>query len=146
MQAHGHVNRPVVNMFVGGLLKLAAVYILTGNREIGILGTPIGTLLCYLAICALNLYSIRKLLPNPPAIVKNLLRPFLAAAIMGVLTYLSWWGLKRAGIGSSVILCGVPILVGVIVYCIMAVRLKSITREDCLLLPKGEKIAKLLRL
>ena len=36
--------------------------------------------------------------------------------------------------------------VGVVVYCFTAVRLQVITREDCLLLPKGEKIAKLLKL
>ena len=146
MQAHGHVNRPVINMFVGGLLKLVAVYVLTGNREIGILGTPLGTLLCYLSICTLNILSIRKLLEEPPALLKNLARPFLAAAIMGLLTWLSWFGLKNLGISSRLILCGAPIAVGVIVYCLAAVKLKVITREDCLLLPKGAKIAKLLRL
>ena len=36
--------------------------------------------------------------------------------------------------------------VGVVVYCVAAVLLKAITREDCLLLPKGAKIAKLLHL
>ena len=146
MQAHGHVNRPVINMFVGGILKLVAVYVLTGNREIGILGTPLGTLICYLSICTLNILSIRKLLEEPPALLKNLARPFLAAAIMGLLTWLSWFGLKSLGISSRLILCGAPIAVGVIVYCLAAVKLKVITREDCLLLPKGAKIAKLLRL
>ena len=146
MQAHGHVNRPVINMFVGGLLKLVAVYVLTGNREIGILGTPLGTLLCYLSICLLNILSIRKLLEEPPALLKNLARPFLSAAIMGAITWLSWFGLKSLGISSRLILCGAPIAVGVIVYCVAAVKLKVITREDCLLLPKGAKIAKLLRL
>ena len=146
MQAHGHVNRPVVNMFIGGLLKLAAVYILTGNPNIGILGTPLGTLLCYLVITALNILSIRSLIPEAPALVKNLARPFLAAAFMGLLTWLSWYGLKHIGMDSRLILCGAPIAVGVVVYCLAAVKLKVVTREDCLLLPKGEKIAKLLRL
>ena len=146
MQAHGHVNRPVINMFVGGVLKLVAVYVLTGNRQIGILGTPLGTLLCYLSICTLNILSIRKLLEEPPALLRNLARPFLAAAIMGALTWASWFGLKNLGFTSRLILCGAPIAVGVIVYCLAAVKLKVITREDCLLLPKGAKIAKLLKL
>ena len=37
-------------------------------------------------------------------------------------------------------------MVGVVVYALAAVKLKVITREDCLLLPKGAKIAKLLKL
>ena len=146
MQAHGYVNRPVVNMFIGGVLKLVAVYVLTGNKAIGILGTPIGTGLCYIVICALNIFSIRSLIQNPPAIVRNLLRPFLAAAIMGVFAWASWYGLKFIGISSRLILCALPILVGVVVYVVAAVKIKVVTREDCLLLPKGEKIAKLLKL
>ena len=146
MQAHGHVNRPVVNMLLGGLVKLIAVFILTGNPHIGIVGTPIGTLLCYLCICLLNIGSIRQLIGHPPAIVKNLIRPFSAAAIMGIVTYAVWYGLKAAGMTSRIILCGAPILVGVVVYLVLAIKLKAITREDCLLLPKGAKIAKLLHL
>ena len=146
MQAHGHAGRPVVNMLIGGLLKLAAVFILTGNPNIGILGTPIGTLLCYLAICVLNIFSIRSLLKNPPAIAKNLIRPFLAACVMGIFVMGAFLGLKTLGISSRLILCGAPIAVGVAAYALAAVKIKVVTRADCLLLPKGEKIAKLLKL
>jgi len=148
MQAHGHVNIPVINMFIGGILKLVAVFVLTGNPHIGIVGTPIGSLLCYLCITILNIFSIRRVLENPPAIIKNLLRALLAAGIMGAATYGTWYGL-RALLGtdmSRIIACGVPILVGVATYLIAAVKLKVITKEDCLLLPKGEKIARLLHL
>ena len=146
MQAHGHATRPVINMLIGGLLKLGAVFILTGNPNIGIVGTPVGTLLCYIAIAVLNIYSIRSLLDHPPAILKNLLRPFLAALVMGVFVFAAFTGLKIVGFSSRIILCGAPIAVGVIAYALAAVKIKVVTREDCLLLPKGEKIAKLLKL
>ena len=146
MQAHGHATRPVINMLIGGILKLAAVFMLTGNPNIGIVGTPVGTLLCYLAISVLNIYSIRTLLEHPPAILKNLVRTFLAAVIMGVFVFAAFTGLKMVGISSRLILCGAPIAVGVVAYVLAAVRIKVVTREDCLLLPKGEKIAKLLKL
>lgn len=146
MQAHGNVNRPVVNMLAGGLLKLAVVYILTGNPKIGIVGTPIGTLLSYVVICILNVYSIRTLVEEPPRMLRNLIRPFAAAAIMGLCAWLTWWDLTQLGISSRVLLCAIPVGVGVVVYAVAAVVLKVITKEDCLLLPKGQKIAKLLRL
>ena len=146
MQAHGHASRPVINMLIGGVLKLAAVFLLTGNPNIGIVGTPVGTLLCYLAISVLNIFSIRTLLPHPPAILKNLVRTFLAALIMGIFVFAAFTGLKMAGITSRLILCGLPIAVGVLAYVIAAIKIKVVTREDCLLLPKGEKIAKLLKL
>ena len=146
MQAHGHAVVPVVNMFIAGAARLAAVYILTGNPNIGIVGTPIGAMLCFLCIAVLNLSSMRRVLENPPAIVKNLGKPFLAAAIMGVGVYGVLQLLMKAGIASRLILCALPILVGVAIYCVAAVLLKAVTREDCLLLPKGEKLAKWLHL
>ena len=146
MQAHGHAVVPVINMFISGFLRLLVVFILTGNRDIGIIGTPIGAMLCFLCITVLNVLSMRRVLDNPPAIVKNLLRPFLAAAIMGVLVYGTRLGLTTLGISSRLILVGIPMAVGVAAYGISAIGLKAITRADCMLLPKGEKIAKLLHL
>ena len=146
MQAHGHAVIPVINMFVGGIVKLILVYILTGNRNIGILGTPLGTAACYLCITILNLISMGRCVSEPPAIVRNLVRPFLAAAIMGLCAWGAWFALTSLGITSRLILCALPVMVGVVVYVVAAVVLKVITRDDCMLLPKGEKIARLLRL
>ena len=72
--------------------------------------------------------------------------PEILIAIMAVFAAGALWGLKQLGISSRLILCGLPICVGVAVYAVAAIGFKVITREDCLLLPKGEKIAKLLHL
>ena len=146
MQAHGNVNRPVVNMLIGGVVKLIIVYVLTGNRAIGIVGTPIGTLTSYVVICILNVFSIRSLVADPPRILRNLIHPLLASCIMGVAVWLSWWCLSTAGVGSRVLLAGLPVAVGMVAYVLAAIALKVITKEDCMLLPKGEKIAKILKL
>ena len=146
MQAHGHAVVPVVNMFIAGIMRLAVVYMLTGNPNIGIVGTPIGATLCFLCIAVLNVFSMRRVMENPPAIVKNLIKPFAAAAIMGGFVRVTLYLLQTLGITSRLILCGLPVAVGVIVYAVAAVLFKAITREDCLLLPKGAKIAKLLHL
>ena len=146
MQAHGNVNRPVVNMLIGGVLKLIVVYVLTGNPAIGIVGTPIGTLLSYVVICILNIFSIRSLVADPPHIIRNLVRPFLAACLMGLAVWLTWWSMSTVGISSRTLVTIVPVAMGVVVYLLAAIVFKVITREDCLLLPKGAKIAKLLKL
>ena len=148
MQAHNHAKAPVVNMLLSGIMKLAVVYILSGNPSIGILAVPLGTALCNLCIAILNLFVMRRYVPQKPAILTNVLRSFLPAAIMGVVVFLTQKGivLLLGADVSSIILCGIPIAVGGCIYLICAVVLKSITRDDCLLLPKGEKLAKLLHL
>ena len=100
MQAHGHAGRPVINMLIGGVVNLVAVYVLAGNAVVNILGTPIGLLMGYVVISILNILSMRHLLPKPPAILPNLLRSFFAAAVMGVLAWGALWGAeshRRAG-------------------------------------------------
>jgi len=146
MQAHGHAGIPVVNMLCSGVVRLVVVYILAGNPAIGILGVPMGTALCNLCIAVLNLLSIRRCVPQKPAIFRNMLRPLVPVALMGVVAWLLWQGLTLVGITSRVLLCGIPVGGAGVVYLVSAILFKSITREDCLLLPKGEKLAKLLRL
>ena len=148
MQANGHANLPVINMLVTGAVRMALVYVLTGNPNIGLLAVPALTALGNLATAALNLICMAKVVPQMSAIVRNLLRSLLPALLMGAFAYGSWQ-LILGVLGqdcSRVIQVGGPMLVAVIVYVISAAWLKSITREDCLLLPKGEKIAKLLHL
>jgi len=96
----------------------------------------------------LNLVAIRRKVEQKPRLLQNLLRPALPALVMGVAVFFCYKALVAViGIdGSRVILAGAPIAVGVVVYFLCVVLMKSITREDCLLLPKGDKIAKLLRL
>jgi len=148
MQAHGKAHIPVVNMLLSGGVRLAVVYLLAGNPAIGIVGVPLGAILCYLCISVLNLIGVRKYVPQKPALVKNLLRPVLPAAIMGLAVYGCYWGLQQwlGADGSRLILCGAPIVVGVVVYFVCVVLFKSITADDCKLLPKGDKIAKFLHL
>ena len=148
LQAHGYAHVPVINMLLCGVVKLAVVYLLVGDPKIGILGAPIGAALCYLCIAVLNLIAARKLISQKPRLLGNLLRPVLPAAIMGAAVYGCQLLLDRilGADASRVILVGVPIMVGVAVYFAGVVLFKSITKEDCQLLPKGEKIAKLLHL
>ena len=148
LQSHGLAHVPVINMLLCGVVKLVIVYILVGNPAIGILGAPIGTVVCYLCIGILNLIAIARLVPQKPALLKNLLRPLPAAALMGIAVFGCYKGLVLllGADASRIILCGAPIAVGVVVYFLCVVLFKAITRDDCLLLPKGDKIAKLLGL
>ena len=150
MQAHGLAHIPVIHTLICGAGRLLVVYLLSGNPYVGILAAPIGTALCYLSIGILNLLAIRRFVPQKPALLKNLLRPGLSALLMGAVVFIVYrllgFYLSADSRLSAVILCGVPVAVGVVVYFVCVVLLKAIKKEDCLLLPKGEKIAKLLHL
>ena len=79
MQAHGDVTTPVINMIIGGIVKVAVNYILVGIPALNIVGASIGTVICYLTITVLDVLamvigldnnkinlSIKRTLPVPP--------------------------------------------------------------------------------
>ena len=148
MQAAGHANIPVINMLATGVVRMILVYFLTGNPSIGLIAVPVLTALGNFATAVLNLICLAKVSSQKCAITRNLLRPLLPALLMGAAAF-GCWQLIVYVLGadcSYIIQVGGPMAVAGVVYLFCAVWLKSITREDCLLLPKGDKIAKLLHL
>ena len=144
MQAHGDVTTPVVNMLIGGVVKVIVNYFLVAVPSLNIVGAAIGTLTCYAVITALDLVAIRRRISTKPRVLRNMLRPALAAVLMGAVTF----GAYRLACHalSPKIACLLALVIAVVCYAVLVVLLRCITYQDCLLLPKGEKIAKLLHL
>ena len=148
MQANGHANIPVINMLTVGAVRMGLVFLLVGNPKLGLLAVPALTALGNAVTALLNLICLAKVVPHKSAIARNVLRPLIPALLMGAAAFGTWQLIIRI-LGencSRIIQVGGPMGVAVVVYIVFAAWLKSITREDCLLLPKGDKIARLLRL
>ena len=143
LQAMGREKVPMATLLTGGVVKLITNYLLVGTPGIEIYGAPIGTTLCYGTIALLNLVIISKNIRGV-AVVRSFLRPFLAAAAMGVFAYFSYMPLNGL-LGARV---GVVAAIGLsaCVYLVLLVVFRALPREDVVMLPKGEKIARLLRL
>ena len=71
-------------------------------------------------------------------------RPMLAALIMAGVSYLIYMGLTF--FVSSKIAVIIAIFAAIAVYVLAAVFTKAITRDEIIHMPKGERIAALLRL
>ena len=98
-----------------------------------------------MTITVLDLIAMRRSVTTRPAIFRNVLRPAAAAGIMGAATFFAA-ALLRNLTDSNTIVCLGALIAAVIVYAIFVVVLRCITYEDCMLLPKGEKIAKILHI
>jgi len=143
LQAMGRVKVPMKTILIGGVVKLTTNYILVGTQGIEIYGAPIGTTLCYGTIALLDLIIIAREVRGV-SVVRCFFKPFLASALMGVFTYFCY-GPVRGMLGAKL---GVVVTVGLsaVVYLIALIVLRALPREEVLMLPKGQKIAKLLRL
>ena len=144
MQAHGYVYIPVINLIIGGVAKVLINLVLVGNPRINIVGVPVGTVICYMLITMLDLIAIRRILRNPPRLIPNVIKPALASVAMGAAAFVLNKLCLLIGL-PLVLRTGFSILGAAAVYAVLVYALRIVTRDDCSLLPKGDKIAKLLR-
>jgi stage V sporulation protein B len=153
LQASSRERLPVFTMLIGGGLNIVLNWFLVGNPDINIYGAPIGTLICYVAMSGLNLWFVMNKLPERPKLGKVFFKPLINCIVMGAAAWIVYPAmLELIGAGPEperkivlVALLG-AIAVAVLVYAVMTIITKAITLEDMKLIPKGEKIAKLLRI
>ena len=144
MQSHGDVNTPVIHMLIGGVVKIIINFILVSNPAINILGAPIGTLVCYVLIAGLNLFAMARK-GYAVNLARTMAKPLLASLLMGAAAFGAKLGLERLGMRNVVVVIG-AIAAAAIVYLLAVFLLRVLTRDDCNLLPKGDKIAKILKI
>lgn len=153
LQASGHEKLALVALPVGGLVKIAVNYVLVGIPEVNISGAPIGTLVCYGVITALNIIFITVRIPERPDYLKITARPLACSLIMGAAAW-GVYGLAErfllpalgGGRVGGILCLGIAVVVAVAVYGVLVIALRAVTREDVLLAPGGEKLANLLKL
>ena len=150
LQASGREKMTTFSIITGGLVKITVNWFLVANPSINIYGAPIGTLLSYVTMCAMNLIFIFRSFEKAPSLKRILVRPLISAAFMGVAAYFVYYGLASVlNYGSTLQMTAgmcLAILAAVVVYTVSVIFLRAITAEDMRLIPKGEKIAKLLHM
>ena len=152
LQSYGHENLPILTVIIGGVVKVAMNYVLVGNAAINIKGAPISTLCCYAVIAGLNLFFVWKYSPEKPRYLAIFAKPVVASALMGVAAW-SVHGLLQKLLSGSLSPFGANAIgtlggigAGVVVYGILVLALRILTAEDLASLPKGDKIARILRI
>lgn len=160
LQAHGFINLPVIVMVLGGIVKIVNNYNLVG--AIGIAGAPVGNILCFGLALVLDLVVITRVIPNRPRLLPIFAKPAIASAVMGGAAWAVYGLLSRILSSKQVDQAGqtvravsrmgnaagifLAIAVAGVVYLVLVIALRAISRDDLALMPKGDKLARLLRL
>lgn len=142
LQAHGYVQLPIFTVLAGGGVKIVANYFLVAIPELNIYGAGVGMLLCYVVTLVINLLLLHRLCAVG-SYVRVFARPLLASVLMGGAAW-AVHGLLAQRLGNLVGV-GAAICVAVVVYFVLVLALRAVSRDDVMLMPKGEKIAKILK-
>ena len=144
LQSFGRATRPVIDMAVGGVVKIVLSYVLIGIPQVAAMGSAISTVVSYVVMVVLNVFAIRSSLPKMDSVVKTALPLVLASAVMGAVSYGAYWLLTW--VVSPRVAVIPAILVAILVYALCAVLFKGVGYEDVAALPKGHTLARLLRM
>lgn len=142
MQGIGRMDLPVKYLFTGAMIKLVLNVILIGIPAINIMGASISTLACYGTIAFLSITKLKKVAHIKLNLTGILLKPVISGFICGFTAFLSNKALTF--IPNDSIITLLSIFIGGICYVISLSVLNAISREDILMLPKGNKIVKTL--
>ena len=151
LQAGGKERLPLLSAVIGGIVKIGVNTILLANPNINIYGAAASTLCCYIVMAGLDFMFLKSCLGEYPSVVKIISRPLISTLAMAVSAY-TVYNLCVKVISDDpgrllmAIYLAAAIGVAVIVYLVMVIAVRAITLEDMKMIPKGEKIAKLLRM
>ena len=162
LQAYGFVNLPVIIMLAGGVIKIVLNYNVVVLPQVGIYGAPLGNIFCFALCLILDLIVMARVIPGRPKYIPLFAKPAAAAAVMGLGAWAVHGLLAKLLTSSTVNEAGetiytlskmgntvstlAAILVAVVIYGVLVIMMRAITKEDLALMPKGEKSARILHL
>lgn len=100
---------------------------------------PITTIVYHLVNCLIVTTVLYKALKSSPDMKNIIIKPFASSAIMGIVVYLLYNGLQVV-ISSSVICMGLSIVIGAIVYFILLLAFKTLSKEEKQSIPVLNKV------
>jgi stage V sporulation protein B len=128
---------------VGLIIKLVLNYTLVGIPEVNVMGAGTGTLVCYICITVFSLYFLCREAKVVPNFIAIFLKPLLASVVaVGAAFFIQKIGTAVIHTGKVATLAAIA--VAGVLYIICMLWFRALKKSDLLMLPKGQKIVKIL--
>lgn len=159
LQVYGFFHLPILITATGSIIKVIANFVLVGQENIGIYGAPLGYLFCFTFCFSLSFWILQRIVPGLAANKFMFVKPMIAAVGMGATAWATYGILEhlllrvdkfvdettnlltRSAGGIATL---ISIALAALIYFILIFALGAVSREDVLMMPKGEKLAKIL--
>lgn len=150
LQAIGKAMVPVKSLTLGALVKVIANYIFIGFPSLNVNGAVIGTVLCYAIVVLYNYIAIIRTVKIKINLNSVFLKPLFCSVLCGVAAYcaygISYYFLPQRLVGghsfSNIAATLIAVVIAIVIYAVSMLLVGGIAKDDIIMLPKGEKIAK----
>lgn len=140
LQGIGKQQLPVINLCIGLIAKFVLTWVLTAIPFMNVKGAVIGSATTYLIAMILDIIAVKKYSGVKFPVSLAFVKPLISSFVMGAVVILAYKGLY-AVTGSNSISTMIAIVIGVIVYGLMIIRTKTISRDEMTGISAGRKLA-----
>ena len=137
LQAINKQWKPVIYLAIGVLVKIPISFVTVGIKSLNIRGVCASTVIAFAVAAILNTIEVQRS-TGVRIDLRVFIKPVVASIAMG-LSAMAAQKLFALIIGGKLATV-VAVLVGVIVYAVLAIAFRVITPQDMKMLPKGEKM------
>jgi len=158
LQGLGRTDIPVKTLIAGAGAKIILNYVLVGNPAYNIKGAPIGSIVCYVIIVAANVFFLLRISKTKVNFLSIFFKPLFCASLSASAAWaghglvnsfladrlagLSFTGIVGKLLAPNTFSTLFAIAAAVLIYVIALLLTKTLSKDDILMLPKGEKVAK----
>ncbi|RAL26111.1 putative polysaccharide biosynthesis protein [Thermoflavimicrobium daqui] len=151
LQGMGHNQIPVRNMLIGGVVKVIGNFIYI--PIIGIAGSALSMVICYLVICILNMWAVLEKSQAKVKLFRLFFKPTLSGIIMSIGLFFSYYVLEHfvfdaAQLTDRVLNTGISIglgILGAIIFFLALFLTKALDESEVRLMPMGGRLLPILK-
>ena len=140
LQGIGKVQIPMFGVLLGVLVKVIMNYFLISIPAVNVNGAVISTIACYLVAGTFDWIMLTRLTKTKPDMVGILLKPAVAAVVMGMAVYVVYY-LVYYILPSNTFATLLAIVAGMGIYFGILLLIGGLKRGDIAMLPGGKKLA-----
>lgn len=146
LQAIGKPRIPLRNAAIALVLNLVSITVMLWfSSRLSIYAVLIANVLFAVSMCVLNQLSLRKYLSYKNQFMESYGKPLLAAGGMGIVAWITYYGLHLL-LPIRIVCLGIAIVLAVIVYLILYVLIMKTPEEGLQRFPFGKYLVRFMRL
>lgn len=135
----GKIYIPAIALAVGGIIKLVLNILLISNPKVNIYGATISSIVCQGLSFWVCMHYLNKNIKLKIELGNYIIKPIIASIIMGMIAFIIYTLMNKIGAGNAISTI-IAIIVGIIVYVLSVLLMKTLKKEDIYMIPYGTKI------
>jgi stage V sporulation protein B len=144
LQSINQMRLPVIHSAAAIVVQAVLLVILTAFTPLGIYSLAVCNVVFPLIVCVLNWISVSRHLKYDQEVKRTFVLPFLVSLVMGVVAFLVY-RLFYFVLRSNMISCIVAVLAAVLVYFVLLIKVRALTKEELYNMPMGGRLVTVAR-